>query len=111
MVNACVVFGYNYIIHQPILSLYTSFQRSKLLFNFGNDSLVELGFGIKARYQVEFIVNISNKTTSIMIILGAAKNTTQGRSNPINIDFFKEHLTSCSPKKVFPTNFQLAWKF
>ena len=23
----------------------------------------------------------------------------------------EEHLTSCSPKKLFPTNFQLAWKF
>ena len=23
---------------------------------------------------------------------------------------YEEHLTSCSPKKLFPTNFQLAWK-
>ena len=29
---------------------------------------------------------------------------------PGNYDIHEDNLTSCSPKKVFHTNFQLAWK-
>ena len=43
--------------------------------------------------------------------MGEIMRTDLIHDKKFNILINEEHPTSCSPKKVFPTNFQLAWKF